>query len=563
VFDLVIRNGTLLNGTGSDRFPSDIGIVGNRIAKIGRIRDKGLQELDAEGHVVTPGFIDGHTHMDAQVFWDPFGTSSCWHGVTTVVMGNCGFTLAPAHNDARDLVVRSIERAEDISRISLEAGLDWTWETFPEFLAAVDRTPKGINYAANIGHSALRTWVMGERGYEEEASDEDLVKMKIVLREALRAGSFGFTTTLNEHHQRVDDGPVASRLSSWGEIVHLVGVLSDEGSGIFQITGPNVSVGADPMKRSAYFSELGSLAIASGVPIAFGVLGTPEGIETLDVLDQVADRGGHLIGLAHPRGISQMLSFETKMPFDRLVEWKAHRELPLEEQTRRLRIPEVRDQLVRAARFGDYGTKIAGQDPRPPNYATMFPVQTRLPPYSSVADLALDRNVDPVDVIIDLALEHDLRLFFHTLGRPYLPKHLEAVMRHPRTVMTFSDSGAHVSQMADASIHTFFLAHWVRDREAFTLEEAVKMITNVPATVWGLRGRGLLQEGYVADINVIDFEALTPEYPELSQDLPGGQPRITQRASGYLATIVGGEVVLRGGEHTGSLPGRLVRKPPA
>src|SRR5579862_2933711 len=233
-YDTVIRNGTVVDGSGLGSYRADVGIVGDRIAFVGRVRERGAREIDAEGHVVTPGFIDGHTHMDAQVFWDPSGSSSCWHGVTTAVMGNCGFTLAPVNDDERALVVRNLERAEDINPAALAAGIDWSFRTFPEYLDAVDRVPKGINYGAQVGHSALRTWAMGERAFEEEAKDDDLALMCRHLAESVRAGAIGFTSSRSIHHETSDDRPVASRLASWHEVVALVDVLGEAGTGIFE-----------------------------------------------------------------------------------------------------------------------------------------------------------------------------------------------------------------------------------------------------------------------------------------------------------------------------------------
>ncbi len=232
--DLVIRNGVVVDGSGLGAHRADVGVVGDRIATIGRIRAKGAVEIDAEGHAVTPGFIDVHTHLDAQLFWDPPGTNSCWHGVTTAMMGNCGFTLAPASEAERALVVRNLERAEDISATALAAGIEWGWTTFPEFLDTVDSRPKGLNYLSLLGHSALRTHVMGERAFEDEATDDDLRLMEQHLRGALEAGAAGFSTSRTVHHRTSDDRPVASRLAAWSEVDHLVRVMGDSGSGLFQ-----------------------------------------------------------------------------------------------------------------------------------------------------------------------------------------------------------------------------------------------------------------------------------------------------------------------------------------
>ena len=270
-FDLVIRNGTVIDGSGLSSYRADVAVIGHRIAQIGRVRGRGLREIDAEGHAVTPGFIDGHTHMDAQVFWDPLGTSSCWHGVTTVVMGHCGFTLAPSSKSQRHLVVRNLERAEDISGAAMEAGIDWTWTTFAEYLDVVDALPKGINYAANVGHSALRTFIMGERAFEVSApaSEDDLGAMESELRDALRAGAYGFTTSRTHHHETSDDRPVASRLASWGEVRRLVLAMGDEGAGVFQL----VEDPPMPDERAERDARMIDLAVESGVPFAVGATG--------------------------------------------------------------------------------------------------------------------------------------------------------------------------------------------------------------------------------------------------------------------------------------------------
>lgn len=236
-YDLIIRNGTVIDGSGLPRFRADVGIVQGKIATIGKIRQRAKEVLDAEGHVVAPGFIDGHTHMDAQVCGDPLGTGSCWHGITSVVMGNCGFSLAPCRERDKDLVIRNLERAEDIAPEAMEAGIHCNWEAFPEYLNTVERLPKGINYAAYIGHSALRTYIMGERTFHEAATPADLERMQHELREAIRAGAIGFTTSRTMNHQTTQGHPVASRLATWDEVRHLVGVMGDLNAGIFEIAG--------------------------------------------------------------------------------------------------------------------------------------------------------------------------------------------------------------------------------------------------------------------------------------------------------------------------------------
>jgi N-acyl-D-aspartate/D-glutamate deacylase len=540
-------------------YRNDVGVSGGRITRIGRIHERGEHEIDAEGHVVTPGFIDGHTHMDAQVFWDPYGTCSCWHGITTVVMGHCGFTLAPAHPDERALVVRNLERAEDISPAAMAAGIDWTWKTFAEYLDAVDRAPKAINYAANIGHSALRTWAMGERAFEAPSAEDDLEIMCHELRDALQAGAIGFTTSRSTAHETSDNRPVASRLATWDEVRRLVGVMSDLGVGIFQLA-PERQARSEEPGLDDFHQRMLDLAVSTGVQLSLPV-GPVVGINrATELIDLAAAAGGRIFGLTHSRGVSVLLSFKTRLPFDVLPEWKPVRALPVEEQKQALRDPDVRRRLVHAAYHGDYGHPI-GAEARKPDYAMIQVLERPLPPNPTVAEVAARRNVDPVELMIDLALERDFdQFFFQPLGR-YEPEGLLQAMKHPRTVMTFSDSGAHVSQIADCSIQTHLLAHWVRARQAFTLEEAVRMLTLVPATAWHFSDRGLLREGLVADINVFDPDRVGPEMPTVDSDLPGGAKRLKQRAAGFLATVVAGEVVLRDGEHTGALPGALVRGP--
>jgi N-acyl-D-aspartate/D-glutamate deacylase len=552
--DLVIRNGIVVDGSGLGSFRADVGVQAGHIVTIGRIRERAAREVDAEGHVVTPGFIDGHTHMDAQIFWDHLGTNSCWHGVTTVVMGHCGFTLAPAAPEERHLVVRNLERAEDISGAAMAAGIEWTWTTFAQYLDAIDALPKGINYAANIGHSALRTFAMGERAFIDEASADDLAKMKEELADALRAGAYGFTTSRTHHHTTSDDRPVASRLASWDEVCELVGVLGEHGTGIFQLVEDPPEKG----EEAARDERLIRLAVETGVPFAIGATGGSA--RSLGLIDATAAAGGRMFGLTHSRGIGTMSSFRTQLPFDSLPEWKEVRQLPFDELRVALRDPDVRKRLVWAAHNGTYKRALGGEA-RKPEYDRLQVMVRPVPPHETVAEVARRRGVDPVEAMIDLALETDFDQFFVQTNSPFDYDGVKTAMKHPRTVMAFSDAGAHVSQMSDCSIQTHLLAHWVRDRQDFTLDEAVRMLTLAPARAWGFHDRGLLREGMAADINVFDPVRVAPAMPTVVHDLPAGARRLKQTADGFLATIVAGEVVHERGEHTGALPGRLIRGP--
>jgi len=561
--DVVIRNGTIVDGSGLGSFRGDVGITDGVIEAVGRVNEPGLQEIDAEGHVVTPGFIDGHTHMDAQVFWDAGGSSSCWHGVTSAVMGNCGFTLAPVRSDQRALVVRNLERAEDMDPAALAAGIDWTFETFPEYLDAVDRLPKGINIAANVGHSALRTWAMGERAFEPGATEDDLALMKGQLADSLRAGAIGFSTSRSEHHETSDGRPVASRLASWSEVVQLVGVMGKSGQGIFEGADGGMS-SEEPEIRSRALARMSELGASTRVPMTFGMVATQSSGYLLDFLDEAAASGARMIAQTHCRGISVLLSLRTKLPFDLLPAWSDLRRRPLEDQLAILSDRDGRKPYVDAAVNAEYGKWTGvGAQARPPDFEGMKVYERGVPPNPSVADVARRRGVHPAEALIDLCVESGgSQLFIQPSRYPQDETVLLRALRHPRAVMTFSDSGAHLSQIADSSIHTHLLAYWVRDRQEFTLEQAVRMITLAPAMAWGFSDRGLVRPGMVADLNVFDPLTVGPAVPTLVNDLPAHGLRLEQRSDGFLATLVGGQVTIDKGSFTGAAPGRLLRRKP-
>jgi N-acyl-D-aspartate/D-glutamate deacylase len=541
-----------------------VGVRYGRIVTIGRIRERAREVIDADGQVVAPGFVDGHTHMDAQIFWDPLGTSSCWHGITSVVMGNCGFTLAPCAAADRDLVIRNLQRAEDIPPAAMAAGIEWRWTTYPEFLECLEALPKGINYSGYIGHSALRTYVMGERAFEAQATEDEMRAMERELRDALRAGAMGFTTSRSPSHETPDGRPVASRVARWDEVRRLVGVMGELGAGIFELAGEEVDrTPGNPGLRD-YHVRLRDLAVETGRPVTFGVFGrrgVPGVWRTyLDLLDETAAAGGRMFAQAHSRSLSALLSFKTQLPFDRLPVWKELRALPIDEQRQRLRDPDLRRRLVEASGGRD-DRRALGTEARPADYDWLFVFDTVYGPHRSVAEVARERGQHPAQTMIELALEKDLDLFFlQPVANEDQDVALE-IMRHPRCVVTFSDSGAHVSQLMDSSLQTHLLSHWVRTKQAFTLEQAVRMLTLVPATLWGFADRGLIREGMAADFVVFDPDTIAAEMPEVVDDLPAGARRLVQRTRGVAATVVNGEVLLREGKPTGALPGRLLRGP--
>jgi N-acyl-D-amino-acid deacylase len=560
--DIIIKNGTVIDGTGAPRRNADVGIVDGKIAAIGKINESAKETIDADGQVVTPGLIDAHTHMDAQVFWDALGTCSVWHGITSVVMGNCGFSLAPCAEKDKLLVMRNLERAEDISPEAMEAGIKWAWETFPQYLDAVERTPKGINYAAYIGHSALRTYVMGERAFTDTAQPDEIEAMRREVRSAIRAGAAGFTTSRTRNHQTPDGQPVASRLASWDEVRQLANVLAEEKAGVFEIASEDT--GTDPERVKDFQNRLKALALG-GVPVTFGMFSNHRAPDYwrpfFDLADETVAAGGKMFIQVHSRALNVLLSFESTLPFDKLPVWRDIRKLPLAEQEAALRNPEMRAKLVAAAHEQPREGRGIGVEARRANFKWLFVMDSPMPPYRSVQSIADEQNKDPVEVIIDLALAKHLKQFFLQPLANENQDHVLEMMRNPRSVVTFSDSGAHVSQIMDSSLQSHVLSHWVRDKQAFSLEEAIRMLTSVPASNWNLTGRGMLKEGWNADVIIFDPEKIGPMLPELHHDLPAGARRLKQKADGLKMTIVNGEVLMRNNEHTGALPGRLLRGP--
>jgi N-acyl-D-aspartate/D-glutamate deacylase len=565
--DLLVKNGTVIDGSGTARYRADVGVEGGRIVEIGRIRAPAERVIDAEGMIVAPGFIDGHTHMDAQVAWDPLGSCSCWHGVTSVVMGNCGFALAPCKPEDREWFARCLTAVEDIPTEAMMAGIDWTWETFPEYLANVERLPKGLNYGMYIGHSALRMYAMGaKRGLSEKASEDDLRLMEHIVTEAVRAGAMGFSSSVATTHLTPDDSPVASRIADWSEIERLVGAMGALNSGIFQI-GPDISGGE---AQKACLDRLRKIAVDTGRPVMFGMLSTRQGHEPnkwdfqLNHMDETVAAGGRMYGQATTRSINAVFSLRSYLPFDVLPAWKAVRALPLEEQKARLRDPEVRARLIaEEAQMKPRSSELQGggaatTDPRKPNYDNLFPMLDVNWDDPSVGELSRRQNKHPVEVILDLALENDNRMFVQPIVNES-PADVLGILQHPRTLATFSDSGAHVCQEMGSSLQTHLLSYWVRAKEAFSLEQAVRMLTFDNASAWELPDRGLVRTGYAADLVVFDADKVKPQLPTVERDLPGGARRLVQKADGIKATVVNGVVAIEDGQASGQHGGQVLK----
>ena len=564
--DLLIQNGTIVDGSGAARYRGDVGVRDGRIVEVGRVGSVAERTIDADGLIVAPGFVDGHTHMDAQVAWDPIGSCSCWHGVTTVIMGNCGFALAPCRPEEREWFARCLTAVEDIPTEAMLTGIDWTWETFPEYLANVDRLPKAINYGAYIGHSALRMYVMGKRALSEVATEDDLARMAAAVREAMRAGAMGFSSSRSTTHVTPDDTPVASRIAEWSEVDRLVGAMAEVGAGIFQV-GPDISGGA---AQRAFLARLKRVALESGRPVMFGTIASRQGDDPnpwtyqLEYLDECAAAGARVWGQTTTRSINAIFSLKSYLPFDVLPAWRELRRLPLAEQKARLADPATRRALVaEEARMKPrdnvfQGGGAATTDPRRPDYGNLYAMKDVEWNDPTVAELAAARGQHPVEVMIDLALANDNQVFVQPLVNER-PDHVLGMLRHPRTLATFSDSGAHVCQEMGSSLQTHMLSYWVRAKQAFTLEEAVRKLSHDNAAAWGLADRGLLEAGYRADLVLFDAERVRPAMPTVEADLPGGARRLVQKAEGIAATIVNGVVTLENGRSTGRLPGVLLR----
>jgi len=568
--DLLIRNGTIVDGSGAARYRGDVGIKDGRIVEIGRIRAVAERTLDADGQIVAPGFIDGHTHMDAQVAWDRIGSCSCWHGVTTVIMGNCGFALAPCKPEEREWFARCLTAVEDIPTEAMLAGIDWTWETFPEYLATVDRLPKAINYGAYIGHSALRMYVMGRRALSEKATEDDLARMAEAVKEAIRAGAMGFSSSRATTHVTPDNTPAASRIADWSEVDRLVGAMAELNAGIFQV-GPDTS-GGEAQRR--FLARLKQVAVETGRPVMFGTISSRQGDKPnpwtyqLEYLDDCAAAGARMWGQTTTRSINAIFSLKSYLPFDVLPVWRALRHLPLDEQKQRLADPATRRQLVAAeADMKPRGNVFQGggaatTDPRKPDYDNLYAMKSVDWDDPTVAQLSAQRGKHPVEVMIDLVLENDNQVFVQPLVNEQ-PDHVLGMLKHPRTLATFSDSGAHVCQEMGSSLQTHMLSYWVRAKQAFTLEEAVRKLTFDNASAWELNDRGLLRTGYRADLVLFDEVRVRPAMPSVETDLPGGARRLVQKAEGIAAVVVNGQVTLENGDATGRMPGALVRGPGA
>jgi N-acyl-D-aspartate/D-glutamate deacylase len=564
-FDTVIRNGVLVDGTGAAPIEADVAIRDGVIAEVGRIPGRGAEEIEAKGLVVTPGFVDIHTHYDGQATWDERLQPSSWHGVTTVVMGNCGVGFAPCAPEDRDRLVRLMEGVEDIPFPVLQEGLPWTWRSFPEYLDALEERRTDIDFAAQLPHAALRVHVMGERGAEREpATAEDIAGMAAVAEEAIRAGALGFTTSRTLNHRDAAGRPTPTLTAAEDELMGVALGLKAAGSGVLQFV-------SDFADADAEFGMLRRLVERSGRPLSFSLVQHDRGPDNWRRLlgrlsDAVAD-GLPMKAQVCGRPVGILLGLElTLNPFMSRPSYRTIIALPLADRVSALADPEFRARLL--------SEEPASQNPMVRslgNFAQMWLIgdepDYEQGPERSVAALAAAAGVLPENFALDHMLSNGGRgmIYLPFLNYSYgsLDPQLE-MMRHPDTILGLSDGGAHVGTICDGSFPTSMLVHWTRDRtrgERLPLEWVVKAQTSDTAAALGLLDRGVVAPGYKADLNVIDYERLTLHAPEVRYDLPAGGRRLVQRASGYVATLVNGLVTYRQGEPSAALPGRLVRGP--
>jgi len=563
MFDLLLQGGTVVDGTGAPARTADVAITGDRIVAVGTDLGPAREVIDCTGKLVTPGWVDMHTHYDGQITWDPYCTPSGWHGVTTVVFGNCGVGFAPCRAEDREWLINVMEGVEDIPGSALTEGIQWDWETFPEYLDAIERRELGLDVAAQIPHSALRGYVMGRRASEDrsEATPEEITEMKRLVAEALEAGALGFTTSRTSLHKTAEGVLVAGTFAEERELFGIAEAIGETGKGMFQLADEHLKVPQD-------LGWLREIAERTGRPVCVNLSQTdfhPTLWEqALPVLDQAQADGVPLYAQAAGRAIGILMCWRgTAHPFALHPTWKKLADKPWDEILAALRTPEVRQALITekpddGTVFEQYVTQF---------FHKMFPVAAGYEPApdQSVKALAEARGVSPLEVAYDLLMQNDGEDFLYFPLFNYSDNDLDLLHRmhsHPHIRMGLSDGGAHCGAICDSGMPTFMITHWTRDRsrgERLPLEWMVHRQTQQTARFYGLMDRGVLAPGYLADVNVIDYDALTLGPPRMVFDLPAGGRRLVQRADGYVLTLKSGQVLARDGELTGALPGRLLR----
>ncbi len=552
-YDLKITGGTIVDGTRAPRFVGDVGVKDGKVVALGAAPDDAVRTIDAAGRIVSPGFVDIHTHYDAQIIWDQLVSCSPWHGVTTVVMGNCGFSVAPTRPMHRDLIMRTLENVEGMSVEALKAGLsmEWPFETFPEYLDAVESRGCAVNVAALLGHTALRMYVMGEDSVEREATAEEIEAQKRILREGLEAGALGFASSKAATHVGYDGKPVPSRVASPEEIIEIAGVLAEFEHGVMQAT----------IGRGLSHNEFARIAELTGKPVSWTALlsGSPGQDHRVELAKAaaIAERGLPVFPQVAVQPVQFELSWKAPFLYEALRCFTPVSQADLEGKKAIYADPEWREQFKEKA---GNGGKIGDRWER--TTISYYPSDPSLEGRNA-QQIADEQGRDPVDVILDLALDADLEMRITQDVINYDPNSIQELLEDPNTVIGLSDAGAHASQLCDAKYSTEFLSTFVREREAFSLEDGVHMLTQRPAQVFGITDRGTLEVGKPADVVVFDADQVGHLGKRRVYDLPGGADRIISDAKGIKAVVVNGTVIRQDDVDQvapgPNLPGHLLR----
>jgi N-acyl-D-aspartate/D-glutamate deacylase len=564
-YDLIIRSGTIVDGLGGEPFVGDVAVSDGIIAAIGTVAGEAAREIDATGLLVTPGFVDLHTHYDGQAIWSDRMTPSSAHGVTTAVMGNCGVGFAPCRADDHETLVDLMAGVEDIPGVVMVDGLPWTWETFPEFLDALDGRARDIDVAAFLPHSPLRVYVMGRRGADREAATpEDLAQMRKLAAEAVHVGALGFASSRLTLHKSESGQPIPSFNAGHAEIEAIARGVKDAGGGLIQFVPDLVAGDYGPALQTVF-----GVAEDVGLPVTFtlaiGNAGDPFFVDGLNLVEKANAAGGDVTAQIFPRPIGLVIGLELSgNPFVLYPSYRELAHLPLAERVAEMRKPEVRQRILSDSPAGEgHPLMFAAQA-----WEWMFPLGDP-PNYEpdrseSIASRARARGVSPLEEAYDRVLDDDGHAMLLITLANFRGGSLDTVaelIRRDDVVLGLGDGGAHYGMICDASFPTYMLAHWARDRASgrLSVAEAVRELTSAPARVAGLADRGRIALGYKADLNVIDHAAIALHRPVIARDLPAGGRRLDQTADGYVATVVAGEVIAEHGVPTSARPGKLIR----
>ena len=560
--ELVIRGGSVVDGTGAPAITADIAVTDGLITEIGRVDGRGQRELAADGLVVAPGWVDIHTHYDGQVTWDPELTPSSWHGVTTVVMGNCGVGFAPVRPDGKGFLIEVMEGVEDIPGTALHEGIDWDWESFPEYLDALEKTPRTVDVAAQVPHAALRAYVMGERAHEQDATAEDIVAMADLAEQGLRAGACGVSTSRTILH-RSKHGLVPGTGALPVELLGLAEAIARAGHGVFQLVSDHQGGAGD---RDWLVDLVDRTGVKATYTLAQAPYAPDRWRDALAATDADLRAGRRITPQVACRPTGMLFGLQSSLhPFSTHPSYRAVERLPLAERVAYLARPEVRAALLAEAPATDNVIALALMQRWDQIFPLGDPPDYEPPRSASVAGVAERERRDPQEVALDWLLERDgTALLFAPLAT-YMDHDHEVVremMTHPHTVLGLSDGGAHCGLICDVSMPTYLLTHWVNGRERgprIGLEHAVSLQTSRTAAAYGFTDRGVLRPGMRADINLIDLEGMHLRAPEMVFDLPAGGRRLIQKADGYVATLLAGQVTMEHGDMTGTRSGGLVR----